>query len=134
MSQSIRQKAPSAVQEQLIKRRGAMAAREASAALLERERVVTDTERRMGEALVALTTAEGLPLAEATARCGLDAREAARLARSISGERPCLYWRSTVKGWLPVSGSREASSLHARKRLRNGALKRTRRSAADGPL
>ncbi len=91
MSRSVRQKARLLVQDQLVRRREVLAAREAriieqvleaTAAMLERDRVVAESERRIGHAIHALTVTEALPAAEAAALCGLDIREVNRLLRA----------------------------------------------------
>ncbi|GIG23328.1 hypothetical protein Cch01nite_40520 [Cellulomonas chitinilytica] len=67
-------------------------------ALAERDAVVETCERRAGAALLALTRAEGLTLAEAVERCAWDAltsREAARLRQ--------VAMASTTPG--PVKGA-----------------------------
>ena len=53
----------------------------ATVAAVERERVLADTERRISEALVALTVSEEVSVQEAAALCGLEVREANRLRR-----------------------------------------------------
>lgn len=91
MSRSIRQKARLRAQDQLVRRRELLAAKEAriseqvleaTAAVLERDRVVAETERRIGHAVNALTVVEALPVSETAALCGLDVREVKRLLRA----------------------------------------------------
>ena len=91
MSRSIRQKARLMAQDQLVRRREVLAAREAriseqvleaTAAILERDRIVADCARRIGRAVNALTVVEALPVSEAAALCGLDIREVNRLLRA----------------------------------------------------
>ena len=88
MAQNPRLEARRLVQEQLLRRREEAAAREArirehalvaTAAAVERQQVVEDTERRIGQALHALTQDVSVP--EAAALCGLELREANRLRR-----------------------------------------------------
>lgn len=88
MAQNPRLEARRLVQEQLLRRREEAAAREArirehalvaTAAAVERQQVVKDTERRIGQALHALT--QDLSVPEAAALCGLELREANRLRR-----------------------------------------------------
>ena len=90
VGQNVRLEARRLVQEQLLRRREEQAAREArirahalgaTVAAVERERVLADTERRIAEALVALTVVEEVPVSEAAALCGLEVREANRLRR-----------------------------------------------------
>ncbi len=88
MAQNPRLEARRLVQEQLVRRREEATAREArirehallaTAAAVERQRVLEDTERRIGQALHALT--QDLSMPEAAALCGLEVREANRLRR-----------------------------------------------------
>ncbi len=88
MAQNPRLEARRLVQEQLVRRREEAAAREArirehallaTAAAVERQQVVEDTERRIGQALHALM--QDLSVPEAAALCGLEVREANRLRR-----------------------------------------------------
>ena len=88
MAQNPRLEARRLVQEQLVRRREEAAAREArirehallaTAAAVERQQVVEDTERRIGQALHALM--QDLSVPEAAALCGLEVREAKRLRR-----------------------------------------------------
>lgn len=90
VGQNVRVEARRLVQEQLLRRREEQAAREArirahalgaTVAAVERERVLADTERRIAEALVALTVSEEVSVTEAAALCGLEVREANRLRR-----------------------------------------------------
>ena len=90
VGQNVRVEARRLVQEQLLRRRAEQAAREAriqahalgaTMAAVERERVLVDTERRIAEALVALTVSEEVSVQEAAALCGLEVREANRLRR-----------------------------------------------------
>jgi len=84
-------------QDQLVRRREVLAAREAriseqvleaTAAILERDRIVADCARRIGLAVNALTVSEALPVSETAALCGLDIREVNRLLRAdLEGTR-----------------------------------------------
>ena len=91
MSRSIRQKARLMAQDRLVRRREVLAAREAriseqvleaTAAMLERDRVVAESERRIGYAVHALTVSEALPVREPAGLCGRDIREVNRLLRA----------------------------------------------------
>ena len=53
-----------------------------TAAVLERERVVGECERRIGRAVHVLTVTEALPVSEVAEPCGLDVREVNRLLRA----------------------------------------------------
>lgn len=90
VGQNVRLEARRLVQEQLLRRREEQAAREArirahalgaTMAAVERDQVLVDTERRIAEALVALTVTEEVSVSEAAALCGLEVREANRLRR-----------------------------------------------------
>lgn len=92
MSQSARSEARLKVQSQLVRRHEELMAREAriktevldaAAAILNRDRAVREAETRLGQALVHLTSTEGMPVDEAAELCGLDARQARRLIRGI---------------------------------------------------
>ena len=96
MAQSDRHEARVRVRSQLIKRHEALMAREAriraevleaAAAILTRDRAVLEAEARLGQALGALTSTEGMPIDEAAELCGLDVKEAKRLLR-MRGGRP----------------------------------------------
>jgi len=84
------------VRGQLIKRHEALMAREAriraevleaAAAILTRDRAVLEAEARLGQALGALTSTEGMPIDEAAELCGLDVKDAKRVLR-MRGGRP----------------------------------------------
>lgn len=90
MAQSDRHEARVRVRGQLIKRHEALMAREArirtealeaAAAILRRDRAMLEAEARLGQALGALTSAEGMPVDEAAELCGLDVKEAKRILR-----------------------------------------------------
>ena len=55
---------------------------DASAAVLKRDQVIADTERRIGQAVYELTVTESEPAAEAAAFCGLDLREVNRMVKA----------------------------------------------------
>lgn len=90
MAQSDRREARVRVKGQLIKRHEALMAREArirtevldaAAALLTRDRAVLEAEARLGKAIEALTSSEGMPIDEAAELCGLQVKEAKRVLR-----------------------------------------------------
>lgn len=58
---------------------------EAAAAILTRDRAVLEAEARLGQALGALTSNEGMPVDEAAELCGLHVKEAKRLLRLRGG-------------------------------------------------
>ena len=96
MAQRDRHEARVRVRSQLIKRHEALMAREAriraevleaAAAILTRDRAVLEAEARLGQALGALTSNEGMPIDEAAELCGLHVKEAKRLLR-MRGGRP----------------------------------------------
>lgn len=91
MSQSVRQEARRLAHAQLVRRREELAAREARigahvldawAAVLERDQVIGDAERRIGQAVYELTVTESVPALEAAALCGLDVREVNRMVKA----------------------------------------------------
>lgn len=93
MPLTVRQKARLMAQDQLVGRREALVAREAricdqvleaTAAALERDRVVADSERRIALAVHALAVTEAMPVGEVAELCGLDSREVNRLLRAGS--------------------------------------------------
>lgn len=93
MSRTVRQKARLMAQDQLVRRREALVAREAricdqvleaTAAALERDRVVAESERRIALAVHALAVTEAMPVSEVAELCGLDVREVNRLLRAGS--------------------------------------------------
>lgn len=93
MSRTVRQKARLMAHDQLVRRREVLVAREArigdqvleaTAAGLERDRVIADSERRIAQAVHALVVTEAMPVGEVAELCGLDAREVNRLLRTSS--------------------------------------------------
>lgn len=95
MTKSIRQEARLKALEQLARRRADLAAREArirahvmaiSTAAMERDATVADAERRIGEALHALTVTESMTTREAATLSGITLQEANRILRGRSQE------------------------------------------------
>lgn len=96
MSRTVLQKARLMAQNQLVRRREALAAREAricdqvlvaTAAILERDRVVAESERRIALAVHELAVTEAMPVREVAELCGLDVRDVNRLLRAGSRGR-----------------------------------------------
>ena len=91
MSRSVRVKARLMVQEQLMRRREALSAREArvsaqvleaTAAVLSRDTALAECERRLGAAVYALAVTEAVSVGDTAELCGLGVREVNRLLRS----------------------------------------------------
>lgn len=107
--QSIRQQARRTAREMADKRRAERAERErrvialaeqVMVAIGERDAALAETEKRAGQALHALTVAEGLSLGEAVEWCGdsLTAREARRLRQLEFTDRPSAVGDAAGRG------------------------------------